>query len=304
MGRLFRSYWLPALLTSQLPERDGPPIRVRLLGEDLVAFRDTAGHVGLVSAFCPHRRAPMFFGRNEEQGLRCVYHGWKFDRDGACVDMPSEPPDSLFRTKVTIESYPTWEAGGIIWAFMGSRDQIAPKPDHEFTRTPETHRFVSKTVEDCNFLQALEGGMDSTHLSILHSRNQGQLAFLDDFERTVPRIEVERTDYGYQYIGVRRLGEEQWVRGYQYIMPSVQLRGMVQKRSLDPAQRAFVDRVDGHFWVPIDDQHTCVYNFHYALDPAQALPEEQVIAFDSIAGRGPNDLLPDFRLKKTSATTT
>ena len=105
-GELFRRYWQPALLSSELPENDGAPVRVRLLGEDLIAFRDTNGDVGLVDAFCPHRRAPMFFGRNEECGLRCVYHGWKFDRNGTCVDMPSEPPDSLFKTKVTIAAYP------------------------------------------------------------------------------------------------------------------------------------------------------------------------------------------------------
>ena len=100
MGKLFRRYWIPALLSEEIPEADGAPVRVRLLGEDLVAFRDTEGKTALVGAYCPHRRAPLFFGRNEECGLRCVYHGWKFDRDGACVDMPSEPPDSLFKTKV------------------------------------------------------------------------------------------------------------------------------------------------------------------------------------------------------------
>ena len=125
MGDVFRRYWLPAALSSELPEPDGAPIRVRLLGEDLIAFRDSTGAVGLVSAYCPHRRAPMFFGRNEECGLRCVYHGWKFDRDGTCVDMPSEPPDSLFKTKVKIEAYPAWEGGGYVWTYMGPPDAAA-----------------------------------------------------------------------------------------------------------------------------------------------------------------------------------
>ncbi len=119
MGTLMRRYWQPALLSSEVPERDCAPVRVRLLGEDLVAFRDSNGEVGLVDAFCPHRRAPMFFGRNEECGLRCVYHGWKFDRSGACIDMPSEPADSLFKTKVRIASYPTHEAGDMVWAYLG-----------------------------------------------------------------------------------------------------------------------------------------------------------------------------------------
>jgi phthalate 4,5-dioxygenase len=134
MGRLFRSYWLPALLSEELPEADGAPKRVRLLGEDLVAFRDSDGGVGLISAFCPHRRAPLFFGRNEDCGLRCVYHGWKFDRNGACVDMPSEPPDSLFKTKVTIDAYPTWEGGGIVWAYLGPAERLPELPGHEFLR--------------------------------------------------------------------------------------------------------------------------------------------------------------------------
>ena len=147
MGELQRRYWLPCALSSELGEPDGAPIRVRLLGEDLVAFRDTEGKIGLVDAFCPHRRAPMFFGRNEECGLRCVYHGWKFDRNGTCVDMPSEPADSLFKSKVTIASYPTWEGGGMLWAYLGPPGKQPPPPDYELVRVPATHRFVSKTLQ-------------------------------------------------------------------------------------------------------------------------------------------------------------
>jgi len=134
-GALFRRYWQPALLSEELPEADGPPLRVRILGEDLIAFRATDGSIGLVDAFCPHRRAPMFFGRNEDCGLRCVYHGWKFDTTGKCVDMPSEPPDSLFKEKVSIPAYPTFEAGGMVWAYMGPADAIPPKPDYEWLRS-------------------------------------------------------------------------------------------------------------------------------------------------------------------------
>src|SRR6202041_3582442 len=149
-GELFRRYWQPVLLSDELPENDGPPLRVRVLGEDLIAFRDSTGNVGLVDAFCPHRRAPLFFGRNEESGLRCVYHGWKFDRAGACVDMPSEPPDSLFKTKVAVASYPTWEGGGIVWTYMGPAASAPPPPDYEIVRVPPSHRVASKTFEDCN----------------------------------------------------------------------------------------------------------------------------------------------------------
>ena len=150
MGALQRRYWIPCALSSDVPEADGAPIRVRLLGEDLVAYRDTGGTVGLVDAFCPHRRAPMFFGRNEEGGLRCVYHGWKFDGTGACLDMPSEPADSLFKTKVTIASYPTWEGGGLVWTYMGPPELQPPVPDYELTRAP---RDASPSFENARVVQ-------------------------------------------------------------------------------------------------------------------------------------------------------
>src|SRR6478736_5500070 len=119
MGEVFRRYWIPALLTEELPEPDCPPVRVKLLGEDLVAFRDSEGKVAILDAYCPHRRAHLFWGRNEDCGLRCVYHGWKFDHDGTCVDMPSEPPESDFKDRLTIKAYPTYEVGGLVWIYMG-----------------------------------------------------------------------------------------------------------------------------------------------------------------------------------------
>src|SRR6476661_3236280 len=131
MGNLLRRYWTPALLSVEVPEPDSPPVRVRLLGEDLVAFRDTTGDVGLFTQSCPHRGASMFFGRNEETGLRCVYHGWKFDTTGACVDMPSEPAESNFKNKVRIRSYPTHESGGLVWAYMGPKAEPPELPQLE-----------------------------------------------------------------------------------------------------------------------------------------------------------------------------
>src|ERR671918_1399518 len=128
MGELFRRFWHPVLLTEELPEPDGTPVRLRVLSEDLVAFRDTAGKIGIIDAFCPHRRAGMFFGRNEECGLRCVYHGWKFDVRGNCVDMPSEPQDSTFQDKVKIKTYPTAEYGGCIWILIGAPPPPPPPP--------------------------------------------------------------------------------------------------------------------------------------------------------------------------------
>src|SRR2546423_11897994 len=131
MGDFFRQYWLPAIRSDELAEPDCPPLRVRLLGEDLIAFRTTSGDVGLVANACPHRGASLFFGRNEEEGLRCVYHGWKFDVAGACTDMPSEPAESNFRNKVKATAYPTSERGGIIWAYMGPREVPPPMPELE-----------------------------------------------------------------------------------------------------------------------------------------------------------------------------
>jgi len=156
-GEFMRRYWQPAVLSSELPEPDGPPVRVRLLAEDLIAFRDTAGTVALVDAYCPHRRAPLFYGRNEECGLRCVYHGWKFDRAGNCVDMPSEPPGTPLQAKVKLRAYPTCERGGVVWTYMGPEDKRPPEPDFEWLRAPPTHQFVSKTFEHCKYLQAMEG---------------------------------------------------------------------------------------------------------------------------------------------------
>ncbi|MBC8281507.1 MAG: Rieske 2Fe-2S domain-containing protein [Chloroflexi bacterium] len=144
MGEVMRRYWLPALLASELPEPDCPPVRVKLLGEQLVAFRDTQGRIGLLSDFCPHRLTSMFFGRNEEGGLRCVYHGWKFDVGGNCVDMMNESPDSDYPSKIKTTSYPVVELGDVIWAYLGPDDKKPPLPVFVWTQVPENHRLVTK----------------------------------------------------------------------------------------------------------------------------------------------------------------
>ena len=136
MGDLMRRYWHPILLSKELPEADGAPLRARLLGEDMVAYRDSNGDVGLLDNYCPHRRASLFFGRNEEGGLRCVYHGWKFNKDGTCVDMPSEPAESNFKDKVKITAYPVKEAGGLIWTYMGPPEMEPPLPLLEYNTLP------------------------------------------------------------------------------------------------------------------------------------------------------------------------
>ena len=170
MGEVLRRYWLPALMIDELPGPDCPPVRVKLLTEELVAFRDTQGRVGLLEEFCPHRRTSMFLGRNEENGLRCVYHGWKFDVAGNCLDMMNEPEGSDYHTKVKAVSYPTIEMGGLIWAYLGPAGKQPPPPRFEWTQAPESHRLVTKNLQECNWLQALEGGIDTAHAPILHRR--------------------------------------------------------------------------------------------------------------------------------------
>ncbi len=168
MGELMRRYWIPAGFAHQVAKPDGPPVRVKLMGERLVMFRDSKGRVGLLDERCPHRTASLFFGRNEECGLRCVYHGWKFDVDGNCVDLPSEPRDYNLQARVKAKAYPCVERGGLIWAYMGPAEHKPEFPDLEWTLIPETHRYATRHIQECNWLQGLEGGFDTSHLSFLH----------------------------------------------------------------------------------------------------------------------------------------
>ncbi len=298
-GNFFRRYWLPACLSTELPENDGAPIRLRLLGENLVAFRDTEGKVGLVDAYCPHRRAPLFFGRNEECGLRCVYHGWKFDRNGDCVDMPSEPAGTTLQAKVKIPSYPTVEKGGLIWTYMGAEDERPPEPDYEWLRAPPEKRNVSKTFENCNWLQGLEGGLDTAHSSFAHNNHMGDKSVLRQRDRA-PHIDVERTEYGYYYVSKRDMGEDgQYVRVYHYVMPAQQMRANTMGWF---GGRNEVPRLDGHIWMPIDDYTTHVYNWNCAYDSTIEMSDEWKAKREADMGRGVEDVIPGtFRLKRNQS---
>ncbi|MBV8083801.1 MAG: Rieske 2Fe-2S domain-containing protein [Chloroflexi bacterium] len=258
MGELLRRFWLPALLSEELPGPDCDPIRTRTLGEDLVAFRDSNGKVGIVEAYCPHRRAPMFFGRNEEAGLRCVYHGWKFDCSGTCVDMPSEPPESNFKDKVKIKAYPTYETGGMIWIYMGpAAHQPARPPELPFTLLKdEDRRPGTKFLVEASFLQNLEGELDTAHISYLHSvMGDDGTGFIniqqtrDGFNNDRhPRLTVIDTDYGFVYGGRRRRPNgEWWWRVTQYLLPIY---------ALIPGQNY---NGGATIWMPIDDHHCWRY---------------------------------------------
>ncbi len=293
-GNFMRRYWQPILLASELPEPDSAPVRVRLLGEDLIAYRDSEGMIGMVDAYCPHRRAPMFFGRNEECGLRCVYHGWKFDRNGDCVDMPSEPAGTPLQARVKIKAYPAIEKGGVIWTYMGPRETMPPAPDYEWMRAPASHRFVSKTFEHCNYLQALEGGLDTAHSSYAHNNDIKNRNMPRNRDKA-PRLDVELTDYGYRYISQRRVEEDlNYVRIYQYIMPTQQMRGSIVKIE---GGMADYPRFDGHIWTPIDDESCFVFNMMYSYDQNTPLPMDLVLGWEARAGRGPQHHVPgSFKL--------
>jgi phthalate 4,5-dioxygenase len=294
MGNLMRRYWVPALLSRELPEPDCPPVRVKLLGEKLVAFRDSDGRIGLVDEFCAHRRASLFLGRNEEGGLRCVYHGWKYDVEGKCVDMPSEPPESNFKDKIQLKSYPAVEIGGMIWGYMGPREKIAALPKFEWTQVPDSHRVLSRTWEECNWLQALEGGLDTAHVSFLHR------ALTTDSTRgvggyymwsTAPKLEIELTDYGFLYAGIRSRGEEgNYVRTYQFVMPFHKYHPD-QLKAGKPKQM----EIAGHAWVPMDDENCMVYNIRYSFGEQSFKDPEQR---ERGSGRGADEQTADFRKKR------
>src|SRR5258708_7333524 len=165
MGNLMRRYWVPTLLASEIAQPDGPQQRVQILGEKLIAFRDTEGKVGLIDEFCTHRGASLYFGRNEEGGIRCSYHGLKFTRDGTCVDVPSAPQVCK---QMRIKAYPCIERAGIVWAYMGPKDKQPAPPQVEWCGLPESHVFVSKRLQESNYLQAMEGGIDTAHVSYVH----------------------------------------------------------------------------------------------------------------------------------------
>jgi phthalate 4,5-dioxygenase oxygenase subunit len=218
MGALLRRYWVPACLSEEIAEPDSPPIRVKLLGESLVGFRDTNGEVGLLDELCPHRGTSLFFGRNEESGLRCVYHGWKFDHTGQCVDQRSEIHS--FANRIKAHGYPTHESGGIVWTYMGPAESMPVFRDFGTETIPKEAITVSKEFLACNWVQALDGELDSAHISNLHSFNAmseippdgtDEPGYPSNFESMrfwafdpKPRLEIDETWYGFRYAGLRK----------------------------------------------------------------------------------------------------
>ncbi len=282
MGRFMRRYWVPAMLSSELPKPDCPPVRVVLLGERLIAFRDSQGRVGLLDHLCPHRGASLFFARSEECGLRCVYHGWQFDVEGRCVDMPSEPPESNFKSKVRATAYPCRERGGVIWTYMGPGEP-PPLPDLEANQLPEGESLVIAIQRDCNWLQALEGDIDTAHIGFLHfGANRAE----DEIEGTfryytlkdrAPRYAVLDTEYGAMYGAYRPAGPGQlYWRIAQFLFPFYTMTptGLLGHQVIARA------------WVPMDDEHTLLFTMVRQRDPQSREARMR-------QGGGPPALLPN-----------
>jgi phthalate 4,5-dioxygenase oxygenase subunit len=214
MGQMMRRHWVPALLSEQLVERDGDPVKVRLFGEDLVAFRDSEGRIGVMDEKCPHRKASLVFARNEECGLRCLYHGWKIDVDGNVTDMPSEPVESGFAKRVKHKTYPTREAGGFIWVYMGPAAQMPEFETPSWAVLPDNQISIVRMEVQCNWAQVMEGQIDSAHSSVLHSTDMRparvttagatETHWTRPSTDKNPRIHVQRTNYGMRYAAIRR----------------------------------------------------------------------------------------------------
>ena len=279
MGDLFRRYWLPALHSSEIPKPDCAPVRIKLLGEPLVVFRDSKGRVGLLDEFCAHRGVSLWFGRNEGCGLRCPYHGWKYDVSGQCVELPSEGPDGPMRKRMKLKSYPCLELGGVVWTYMGPPALQPEPPGLEWPHVPAKRRYVSKRLQESNYLQAMEGGIDSSHVSFLHSAAlqtdplfKGSKGNEYNLKDTMPEFDV--VDFpGGLLIGARRnadRGRYYW-RITPWIMPT---HSIIPPRAGHP--------LGAHAWVPIDDEHCWAWSINY--HPRRALSKKEIMAMKS--GKG------------------
>jgi len=276
MGNLLRRYWVPVLLSAEIAAPDCPPVRARILGETLLAFRDTKGRAGLVDEFCAHRGASLFLGRNEECGIRCSYHGWKYDITGQCVDLPQVP---ALAPKMRIKAYPCVERGGVVWAYLGPPEKKPAPPEVEWSQLPESHRYVTKRVQETSYLQAMEGGIDTSHVSWVHRyevdkdpmhRHSKALDYIKADSNVV--FDIEEVAHGLTLYG-RRLGDvdSHYWRITQWIFPWFTLIPPFGPHALG-----------GHVWVPIDDENCWAWSINWLAD--RPLPKEELDAMKE--GRG------------------
>jgi phthalate 4,5-dioxygenase oxygenase subunit len=273
MGRLMRCLWIPAMTAAEVPAPDEPPVRLTLLGEPLVVFRDSEGRIGVLDEHCPHRGASLFFGRNEQAGIRCVYHGWKFDVDGHCIDMPTEPAESTMRCKVRARAHPAKEAGGVLWVYMGEAMPAPPLPAFEWLGLPSDRVYVSRWEQDCNYAQAMEGELDSAHVGFLHRRvdriDADDRALTGRFFRddTAPLWKIEPTPSGLMACNGRRVdGGQRYWRLNQFLLPFF---------TMVPPHPADAQLV--RMWVPMTDERCWVLCVTFR--PDRALGEQEITAW-------------------------
>ena len=264
MGQLMRRHWTPVCLIEEVTEPDGTPVKARVFGEDLVVFRDTEGRVGVMDEYCPHRRVSLVFGRNENCGLRCLYHGWKMDVEGNIVERVSEPVIPISSTNAAPPkhlAYPTKEWGGFVWAYMGPPETMTAFEPPAWAPTAETKVTIAKVIIDCNWAQILEGAIDSAHSSSLHSSDMVP-ARVDSAKATdsmwlrpstdkAPRMQIERGSYGFRYAAIRRpitnAAANDYVRSTVFVAPATAL--------IPPNNLYNVANIN----VPMDDTHTAFY---------------------------------------------
>jgi phthalate 4,5-dioxygenase len=254
MGRLMREYWFPAALSEEL-KADGEPVRLKLLGEQLIAFRDSSGRIGVMDHRCPHRCASLFYGRNEENGLRCIYHGWKYDVDGNCLDQPNLPPHQVFKDKVKAKAYKAAERNGVIWVYMGARKEAPPMPMFEATLMPREEVRIGVVMRECNYLQALEGDIDTSHFAFLHA---GALDYQElmpgstwyySMKNRTPEYSCEVTPWGTMYGAHRRAETDStYWRVAHFLFPFWTI----------PPDGDFSTHIVARAWVPLDDTH-CMF---------------------------------------------
>jgi phthalate 4,5-dioxygenase len=264
MGQMMRRYWLPALLSEEVAEPDGTPVRVRILGDNLVAFRNTGGTLGIVDAACPHRLASLALGRNEEDGLRCIYHGWKFGVDGSCLEMPTEPEGYNFRERIRIRAYPVREAGGVVWVYLGPPEREPAFPAYDWTRIPRNQIALVKFLENANYLQMAEGAIDSAHTRFLHrgTIEPNEEKIRNNLTRDLaPKLECADTCYGFRYVAIRKPNEGadqlKTVKMTRYVFPTT----AITSRPISRENPALLQ-----IFVPVDDEHTMHYSIWHSLE--------------------------------------
>jgi phthalate 4,5-dioxygenase len=300
MGAIMRRHWLPVCLSEEVAEKDGAPVKSRLVGEDLVVFRDSSGKLGVLSEFCPHRGASLVFGRNEESGLRCLYHGWKFDVEGNILEMAAEPDGAALMKSLRQKSFPVREAGGFVWAWLGPKDEMREFEPPAWAPVPGIRYAIVKMHAGCNWAQVLEGSIDSAHSSSLHSTNMpaaedvyGSTATEDAWIRPsndkAPRMQFEPTPYGFRYAALRKpiknADTQQYVRTTLFVAPFTVL--------IPPNNQYKLSQM----LVPIDDVNTMFYWIAWHPDPKKGITQEAWRKF--CAATVGEDLNPDFTKKRT-----